>query len=335
MKRNMYDWLKGLPSQKENGSLPLIIYPGLELSGTTISEVVTDGEAQYKCIKALAEKYPTAASVTIMDLSLEAEAFGSNTIYSEHEVPTVIGHIIDSEESAQNLQVPEVGAGRTGAYLEAARLAAEGINDRPVFGVHIGPYSLAGRLMDMTEIMIQLMIDPDYVKLVLEKCTEFLVEFAKAFKKQGVDGIIIAEPAAGLLSPEKCHEFSSVYVKRIVEAVQDESFAVILHNCGNAEKLVDTMVSTTAKGLHFGNAVDMKVIMPQVPEDIIAFGNIEPSGVFKHGSPEDMKNAVTTLLNDMKPYKNFVLSSGCDVPPFSPLENLDAFFEAFEEFNRA
>ena len=45
--------------------------------------------------------------------------------------------------------------------------------------------------------------------------------------------LIIAEPAAGLLSPEQCAEFSSPYVKKVVDAVQDDNFMVILHNCGN------------------------------------------------------------------------------------------------------
>lgn len=57
------------------------------------------------------------------------------------------------------------------------------------------------------------------------------------FKLAGSNGIIIAEPATGLLSPAQCDEFSSQYVKRIVEAVQDDYFLVILHNCGNTVKI--------------------------------------------------------------------------------------------------
>jgi uroporphyrinogen decarboxylase len=31
-------------------------------------------------------------------------------------------------------------------------------------------------------------------------------------------------------------------------------------------------------------------------------------------------------------YPNFVISSGCDIPPATPWENLDAFFAAVEEY---
>ncbi len=332
MKKNMYKWLQELSGSGHKSSLPLITYPGLALSGKSITDVISNGRDQYECIKALAKKYPTAATVTIMDLSVEAEAFGSTIRYSDTEVPTVIGSIIDGTESVENLKIPAVGDGRTNAYLEACRLAAEGIKDRPVFGVHIGPFSLAGRLMDMTEIMIAMMEEPELVHTVMEKCTTFLVEYAKAFKATGANGIIIAEPAAGLLSPQKCHEFSSKYVKRIVDAVQDETFIVILHNCGNTVKLIDTLLTTSAMAFHFGNAVDMTAIMPQIPKDRVAFGNVDPARIFRNGTTEDMRNTVSKLLEDMRPYSNFVISSGCDVPPGTPLENLDMFFKTFDNF---
>jgi uroporphyrinogen decarboxylase len=333
MKRNMDQWLKELVQSKEKKALPIMTYPGLNLINKTVRDVITDGQNQFACIAALSSKYPTAATVTIMDLSVEAEAFGSNIKYSDHEVPNVIGKIISGMEDAQKIPVPKVGQARTPVYLEAAKIAAENITDRPVLAGHIGPFSLAGRLMDMTEIMISMMEEPEIVHVVLEKCTNFLIEYAKAFKETGVNGIIIAEPAAGLLPPEKCAEFSSQYVKRIVRAVQDETFIVILHNCGNTVKQVDSMVSTGAKCFHFGNAVKMTDILPQVPVDRIAFGNIEPASVFKNGTPGEMKEKVKTLLEEMKPFTNFVLSSGCDIPPGTPLENVDAFFQVLSEFN--
>ena len=63
-------------------------------------------------------------------------------------------------------------------------------------------------------------------------------------------------------------------------------------------------------------------------------GNIDPVSVFKDGMPFQMRQAVTDLLEKMRAYPNFVLSSGCDTPPHTPKENIDAFFEALDEFNQ-
>jgi uroporphyrinogen decarboxylase len=333
MNWDMNLWLEKLTQSKQKKALPIMTYPGLSLIDKNVREIITSGEDQYICIAALSKRYPAAAALTIMDLSVEPEAFGSKIKYSDNEVPSVVGRIISGMEDARQLQTPKVGAGRTAAYLQAARLAAQNITDRPVLAGQIGPFSLAGRMMDMTEIMITMMEEPEMVHTVLEKCTDFLIEYAKAFKENGANGVIIAEPAAGLLSPEKCAEFSSQYLKKIVRAVQDPHFTVVLHNCGNTVKLVDTMVSTEAKCFHFGNAVKMTDIMPQIPADRIAFGNIDPAGVFKNGTIAEMQEKVKTLLEDMRPYHNFVISSGCDIPPETPLENVEAFFQALSENN--
>lgn len=333
MKKDMKAWTHQIINSVERKAMPVMTYPGLRHVNKTILDVVRDGEAQAACIEAVAREYPSIAAMTIMDLSVEAEAFGAEIRYSRDEVPTVVSGVVTGMESAKALKVPEVGSGRTKAYIRAAEIVSSNIKDRPVFGGEIGPFSLAGRLMDMTQALMAVALEPDVVHEVLQKTTEFLVEYALAFKNAGANGIIIAEPAAGLLSPEQCEEFSSCYVKKIVDAVQDNRFIVILHNCGNTKNLVPSMVSTGAVGFHFGNAVNMSDIMPQIPWGRIAFGNVDPSGVLKNGSRQEVESKVWELLESTANYKNFVLSSGCDVPPGTPAENIDAFFDTLGKFN--
>jgi uroporphyrinogen decarboxylase len=334
MKMDMKKWILDMSNSIERQAMPIMTYPGLGLANKNIMEAVKDGESQFESIRALSNKYLSAAAVTIMDLSVEAEAFGSPITYSEEDVPTVTARIVYDEESVGALRVPAIGKGRTSEYVKAAELVAKNIKDRPVFGGQIGPFSLAARLYDMTEIMVDLMLEPDIIHTLLEKATEFLVLYAKAFKNAGANGIIIAEPAAGLLSPQQCDEFSSKYVKKIVDGVQDDNFMVILHNCGNTNNLIPSMLSTGAMGLHFGNAVDMLDILPKIPWGRIAFGNVDPAGVFKNGTVEDVKIKTLELLENTAIYKNFIISSGCDIPPGTPLDNIDAFFKTIEKFNK-
>ncbi|HEX2946167.1 MAG TPA: uroporphyrinogen decarboxylase family protein [Clostridia bacterium] len=335
MKSDMRKWINEIAESAERLAMPIMTYPGLELINKTVSDIIGNGDDQFLCMQALANKYPSIAAATVMDLSVEAEVFGSSIRFSTTEVPTVTGNIVDGADSARKLSVPEIGEGRTYIYIKAAELAARNISDRPVFGGEIGPFSLACRLFDMTELMVLLYDEPETVHTVLEKAASFLVEYAKAFKNAGANGIIIAEPAAGLLSPEHCTEFSSTYVKRIVDAVQDRHFIVILHNCGNTAKLVPSLLSAGAWGLHFGNAVDMSDILPQIPKDRIAFGNISPAAVFRHGTVEDVRHETMRLLEKTSQYGNFVISSGCDIPPGTPVGNIDAFFDSLRKYNKA
>lgn len=335
MKRNMKKWMYNLLSSQDIKAMPIISFPGAELKSMNVLDVASKGKNQYESIKALSDIYPSIANVTCMDLSVEAEAFGCEIRFTDIEVPTVIKGVINDVEDVKGLTIPNVGDGRTGEYIKAAELAASNIKDRPTFAGMIGPYSLSGRLYDMTEIMTAIMTDPDEMHDLLQRCTKFLIAYANAFKTAGANGIIIAEPAAGLLSPQLCQEFSSEYVKEIVDAVQDEYFMVILHNCGKTEKLVDSLVSTGAMGLHFGNAVDMTKIMPQIPWGRLAMGNIDPVSVLRYGSVDDVIQKTEELLWKAAIYKNFVLSTGCDVPFGSPQSNIQAFYDALEKFNHS
>jgi uroporphyrinogen decarboxylase len=62
-------------------------------------------------------------------------------------------------------------------------------------------------------------------------------------------------------------------------------------------------------------------------------GNLDPATYWVQGSPAEMQSAVLNLLAATKAHRNFVVSSGCDVPPKTPLANVDAFFAALREAN--
>jgi uroporphyrinogen decarboxylase len=268
-----------------------------------------------------------------MDLTVEAEAFGSTINFSEHEVPAITGRLVCDNESILNLSVPPLQSGRIQEYLKAAQLAAENIENKPVLGGCIGPFSLAGRLFDLTEIMTAAILEPEMIMVLLEKCTAFLSGYIREMKNAGLNGMIIAEPAAGLLDESMCQRCSSDYVKQLVDTHQDDHFLFVLHNCGNTGQVTRSMIGTGAYGLHFGNRVSMTEVLWQVPPDILVLGNLDPVGAFKMSTPAGMKTLVTELLKATAGFPNFVLSSGCDTPPGIRVDNIQAFYEALHEFN--
>lgn len=330
---NMKIWLDDLKGQKNKKPLPVLSFPGIQLIDTTVDKLVWSADLQADCMKAVADKFETLASVSLMDLSVEAQAFGSDIRFSEGEVPTIVGRIVETPEDAQALKVPEIGAGRTSICIDAIKKAKMLIADRPIFAGVIGPFSLAGRLMDMTEIMINCHEEPEMVHQVLKKATEFITKYIKEFKKAGADGVIIAEPAAGLLSPSLNKEFSIPYVKKVVEELQDENFIVIYHNCGpNTVKMIDDLITVGASMYHFGNAIDLNDVKDKMPKDVIFAGNVSPADCFRNGTPESTYKATQVLLEKCGSYSNFVLSSGCDIPPLSSIENIQAFFDAAKKY---
>ena len=329
---NMNEWIKGLATSKK--PMPILSFPSAQLLGVSVYELTHSAELQAEGMLKVAQRTDAAAAVSMMDLSVESEAFGCQIKALEDEVPTVIGALITDEDEAEELEVPEVGAARTGMYIEAVRLAKQKITDRPVLAGIIGPFSLAGRLMDVQEALVNCIVEPDFMHIALQKATAFLKEYAKAYKAAGADGIVMAEPLSGLLSPDQEEEFSAPYVKEIIEAVQDEEFAVVYHNCGpNTPLMTESFYANGASAYHFGDAIDLKEMLEKMPVDKPVCGNVSPSQQFLGGTPESMYQATKELLEKCSGHANFVLSSGCDIPPASSWENIDAFFKAAADFN--
>ncbi len=332
---NMSIWIENIIHDNKKAAIPIMTHPGIELNKKTVKDAVTDGKTHFDAIYVLNQQYPAAACSVIMDLTVEAEAFGAKIVFPEDEVPNVTGRLLNNEDDIEKLEVPTLDKGRIQEYIKANQLSAESIKEKPILAGCIGPYSLAGRLYDMSEIMMLIYINPDAANVLLRKCTDFLISYCKALKETGVNGVLIAEPAAGLLSNEDCRQYSSIYIKEIVDAVQDDYFSVILHNCGNTGHCTEAMVYTGAAGYHFGNKADMKEVIKEVPAHSLAMGNLDPVGIFKMGTPESVRQETLNLLEAMKAYPNFVLSSGCDTPPHVPIGNIAAFFDALAEYNNA
>ena len=186
--------------------------------GVSVTELIGRSELQAKGMKMIADRLDTSASVSMMDLSVEAEAFGSTVRFFDDEVPTVIGALVKSQEDADALKVPEVGAFRTGCYIDGISKACGLITDRPVFAGIIGPFSLAGRLVDVTTAMMMCIENPEIMHTVLKKTVQFLIKYSQAYKDAAANGIVMAEPLTGLLSPGLAKKFSEPLPRSLDDA---------------------------------------------------------------------------------------------------------------------
>ncbi len=317
-------------ASRQRVALPIAVYPGLALTGATVRDVVTNAPAQFEAQAVLHQRYHTTFVLSAMDLSVEAEAFGCTVQFSETEVPSVIGRRVNSLEDARTLAVPQPGDRRTAIYLETVR-RLRALSDQPfVFGGCIGPFSLAARLVGVSEAMEMTVTAPELMHTLLEKTSAFLTSYIRAFQAAGASGVIMAEPAAGLLSPRGMAALSSSYIRQINHALADDRFALVLHNCAAKPLHLPAVLETGLKTFHFGAPMDIVAALDQVPTDVVLCGNLDPTGVFVQLQPIELTAWVTALLATTHRRPNFVLSSGCDVPSNAPLANLDAFYATLE-----
>ena len=231
--------------------------------------------------------------------------------------------------------MPQPGEGRTGVHLESVRRLRQTSGASFVLGCCIGPFSLAARLAGVSEAMELTITNQDLMHALVEKGTAFLAGYVRAFHAAGADGLVMAEPAAGLLSPRGLAAFSSAYVRKIAAGVADAEFALVLHNCAASVAHLPAILETGLKAFHFGAPMDLVSALGRVPPDVVLCGNLDPAAVFLQSRPEDVAGRTAALLVATAAHRNFVISSGCDLPAAVPLANLDAFHDAVRRANGA
>ncbi|MGA2557793.1 MAG: uroporphyrinogen decarboxylase family protein [Verrucomicrobiota bacterium] len=315
--------------------MPIAVYPALALTGGTVRDVVNHPRAQFDTQAALHERFQTPVVMTAMDLSAEAEAFGATIRMSETEIPSVTGRLVTGRKEVDRLAIPMPGAARTSVYLQTVRMLSS-FREKPhplVLAGCIGPFTLAARLAGVSETLEMTISEPAFVHQLLEKCAVFLTSYLRAFARAGADGVIMAEPMAGLLSPAALAEFSSAYIKPMGQAMADGQFGIILHNCGATLRHLPAILATDLKCFHFGAPMNLASALEQVPAEVVLCGNLDPSAVFVQLPPTEITSRATALLEETATHRNFVLSSGCDLPPGTRLSSVEALYAAARMFN--
>lgn len=329
MKSNLTEFILGSPRR-----IPMTIgvNAALEITAASLRDLLSSSQAQTEAVLALHERLQTEILLTAMDLSVEAELFGCEVRLCADEIPTVVGRLIKSPSEMDRLYIPEVGGGRTLAQLDTVKNLVHAAR-LPVLGGVIGPFSLAGRIFGVSEALELSITDPAALEKLLDKATSFLLNYLLAFREAGAWGVIMAEPAAGLLSPRGMGQFSSRFIRQMVEEASSPAFTVVYHNCGARKVHLEKMLETGAPICHFSTLMSIPEALTLVDKDVILAGNLDPTSVFHSGTAEQVFSQTSELLAQTSQYANFVISSGCDIPPNTPLTNLGAFYHAVRSFS--
>lgn len=322
-------FLEFVKTSERKLSAPLIGFPGLAFTGTTVKENLCDASVQSATLIALHNKFDFDIVFPMMDLTVEAEALGAEADWHTDEMPSISRIIVKDLAEAQALKLPEIGVGnRLDVFIETCATLKKTFPQKLVWGYVLGPFSIAGRLIGMTEIALATKLDPEMVHAVLKTANELLKRYIEALLATGIDGLMILEPASSMLRADDADEFSNNYLKELVELIKNAGKTPALHNCGSINHMIEHLCATGVEALHLGPVSDLAMAYPRIPENVVLMGNIDPASVLRHGSHEQVSEAVQSLCTEMSGNDRFVLSSGCDVPPGTTIENVEAFVKA-------
>jgi len=238
------------------------------------------------------------------------------------------------EESIDALDCPDdlLARGRFPAYKEQFRILREEAGQAVViFGMSEGPFTCAANLVGTTKLLRATMKEPKLVKKALDVTVKALIEVINFAFSNGADYFCIADPTSGcdLLNPKAWASFVSPAVKQIVENV---SGPVVLHICGNTDKIIPLMCDTGIAGISIEEKTDLKLALDVAhSKGVKVFGNVSASSTLFIGTPQDCYREAWAALEAGVDF----LAPGCGLAPNSPLENILQMKKARDDFSNA
>jgi uroporphyrinogen decarboxylase len=333
-----------VPAAPYNGNF------GAALAGIPLSKYNTDAalmaSAHIKTWEVLGHDVVVAQS----DNYYIAEGFGCVINQPFDITPNLVKPAVETLDEIGSLKVPDpYKDGRMHVYLDAVHKLREHFgNEVAVRGPGTGPFSLASHLAGGTEFFLMEIAtaeadeDKDRERKIfdlMEIASDALICFSKVLVEAGSDTVQAGDSLASLsmISPavyEKyVYPYECKFFNTMKPILQKKGGVTILHICGDTRKILPLMSRTGADILEIDAKVDMAEARALTEGRVALMGNLEPSAVLLQGTPELVrKNAVACMKGCDALTGGFILGSGCEVAPQSPVENIKALVEAAHNF---
>lgn len=267
------------------------------------------------------------------------EAMGTVLGFPENDNPYVKDPVLKDLKDIGKLEPANpYKDGRLPMILEAIKIMQDEVGHEVGIGGDIGgPFTAAAALRGVEVFLRDIRKNPEEVHKLLELTTESALRFIDAVCELGAEPSI-TEPlgSCSLISAKQFRTFVKPYLKKYMDRIKGKwGLEPTLHMCGNTEPILEDMVETGAPAISLDNVVDMELAKNRIGDKVTLAGNVKPVESMRFGTKEDIYEDVKTCLE--KCYDNpngYVLATGCQVPVFTPMENIYHFMEAGRKYGK-
>ncbi len=308
---------------------------GLEKYGWKFPEIHTDARKMASMAASTYRLFGFECAVVPFDMGVEAEALGSKVNYYPHATdilyPTISQHPAEKVEDL-NLQIPAdlAKTGRIPLVTEALGLLKKEVGDQVTIGSWVlGPYTLAGQLLDLSNLAKAAFKKPGLVGDLLNTLATALIQIIRIYRGAGADYITVREMGAGpdILSPRIFESLIRPHLTRIFKEIESPK---VLHICGDTNAIVDQMALCGADALSVEKKNRVAETRQKLGPDALIFGELDAYGVLCQGKPDQVERAVKEAVDGGVN----AIWPGCDIWPTVPKENMEALMTAARKYGK-
>ncbi len=198
-----------------------------------------------------------------------------------------------------------------------------------------GPFGVAGDLMGQTEIFEAVYTRPDFVRELLRILTDKMIAYLdfcwEVERLPRPRDFAWTDDLAVSLSDQQFHNVVLPSEKRL--RFNFDGWAS-LHMCGKADHLLETFRDELK--IHelqgFGYQVDLDTIRSVLGGKVVLVGNVNPL-LIHSGTPDQVRSATRRVLEKLGACRGLIIQDGSNIPPGTPIPNINALMEAAEQFS--
>ncbi len=285
--------------------------------------------------------------------TFESGSLGCEIVFPDDDIPWVGPGWVKTDEDLRRLEAMDyVHGGINARQIEYRRAMIDVAEKYPVrfqggeifypganpalTNTSDGPFGVTGDLMGQTEAFTACYERPDFLKEVLRIVTDKMIEWldfcAEEMRSPSPRTFAWTDDLAASLSADQFREFALPYNQRL--RFHFDGW-VGLHMCGKTDHLLsifgDDLRINELQG--FGYQVNLDRIGEVLGGRVVLIGNVSPM-LIHSGTPDDVREATRRVIEKLGHYGGLIIQDGNNIPPGTPIENINAMMEAAERYGR-
>lgn len=197
------------------------------------------------------------------------------------------------------------------------------------------PFEALCGARSMTQFYYDLYRIPDKVQAAMDIMVPFQIDLAISnCKATGVSSIWVGgwRTASAMLAPKLWDRFVWPYFRKVADGLIENGINPVFHFDQDWTRDLGRLLELPAKKciLNLDGMTDIRKAAKILKGHMAIMGDI-PSSILAAGSPEDVRNYLSDLIQDIG-HEGLLFAPGCDAPLNAKPENMEAYVAACHEF---
>lgn len=333
-------------SHKEPDRVP--VYPILSgvtrlLTNVSYEKWSTDADACADALITAADKYELDCIVTLIDLSVECDAWGAKLVFPEEDAahPDYNNPVIKTISEYDKIKKVDYRTSkRMMMHIDVCKKLVEKKGSQlPIVAFVFGPLGTLSMLRGQENMYMDIYDDPDAVKRAAKEVNETLKDYCDALMDTGVNAIMLDTlfASGSIMSKKMWMDMEGHLVKELADNIHDRGCFMMIHNCGQ-KIYFDVQIQTIRPhAISFlyppDDCKDLEECKEKYGDKVALIGCVPPPMVV-NATDEEWVSECKHQIDIFAKGGGFMLATGCEYPSNASFDKARLMVEVAKTYGK-